>query len=158
MNRSPSEVYTIEIEQGGHLSAEAHPEGTQEFLTVFMGELTVRVEDQEYRVGKDDAIRFRADRPHAYHNSGAGVGEGQPGDPLYAVSWLISVRRERNIAGCFQIRSWMVVKKQTTEKYGDSRVPPSFTAKMKDCMSPAETQISFYSAIDDNDLFSDLYL
>jgi len=67
------EVYAIEIEQGGHLSAEAHPEGTQEFLTVFLGELTVRVGEQEYRVGKDDAIRFRADRPHAYHNSGSGL-------------------------------------------------------------------------------------
>jgi XRE family transcriptional regulator, regulator of sulfur utilization len=67
------EVYAIEIEQGGYLSAEAHPEGTQEFLTVFLGELTVRVGEQEYRVGKDDAIRFRADRPHAYHNSGSGL-------------------------------------------------------------------------------------
>ena len=67
------EVYAIEIEQGGYLSAEAHPEGTQEFLTVFMGELTVQVEDQEYRVGMGDAIRFRADKPHAYHNSGEGL-------------------------------------------------------------------------------------
>jgi quercetin dioxygenase-like cupin family protein len=66
-------VYAIEIEQGGYLSAEAHPEGTQEFLTVFMGELTVQVEDQEYRVGMGDAIRFRADKPHAYHNSGEGL-------------------------------------------------------------------------------------
>ncbi len=67
------EVYTIEIEQGGYLSAEAHPEGTQEFLTVFAGELTVRAGEEEYRVGKDDAIRFRADRAHAYHNSGEGL-------------------------------------------------------------------------------------
>jgi XRE family transcriptional regulator, regulator of sulfur utilization len=67
------EVYTIEIEQGGRLSAEAHPEGTQEFLTVFLGEITVQVGDQEYQVSKDDAIRFRADRPHAYHNSGVGL-------------------------------------------------------------------------------------
>lgn len=64
------EIYTIEIENGGYLSAEAHPEGTQEFLTVFQGELTVRVDDQENTVNEGNAIRFRADRPHAYHNSG----------------------------------------------------------------------------------------
>jgi XRE family transcriptional regulator, regulator of sulfur utilization len=64
------EIYTIEIEKGGYLSAEAHPEGTQEFLTVFQGELTVHVDDQENTVSQGNAIRFRADRPHAYRNSG----------------------------------------------------------------------------------------
>jgi transcriptional regulator with XRE-family HTH domain len=69
------EVYSIEIDPRGHLSAEAHPEGTEEFLTVFMGELTVRVNDQEFRVLKGDSIRFRADRPHAYLNSGDTLAE-----------------------------------------------------------------------------------
>jgi transcriptional regulator with XRE-family HTH domain len=64
------EIYSIEIENGGYLSAEAHPAGTQEFLTVFSGELTVRVNDEEYCIREGDAIRFRADRPHSYHNSG----------------------------------------------------------------------------------------
>jgi uncharacterized cupin superfamily protein len=52
------------------LSAEAHSAGTQEFLTIFSGELTVRVNDQEYCLAEGDSIRFRADRPHIYHNSG----------------------------------------------------------------------------------------
>ena len=64
------EIYSIEIEKGGYLSAEAHPNGTQEFLTIFAGELTVRVNDQEYHIEEGDSIRFRADRPHVYHNSG----------------------------------------------------------------------------------------
>ena len=64
------EVYMIEIEKGGYLSAEAHPEGTQEFLTAVVGEVTVRVDKKEYRVSEGDSIRFRADRPHVYHNSG----------------------------------------------------------------------------------------
>jgi transcriptional regulator with XRE-family HTH domain len=64
------EVYAIEMDRGAYLSAEAHPEGTQEFLTVFQGEVTVRVNAEEYRVTPGDAIRFRADRPHIYHNSG----------------------------------------------------------------------------------------
>jgi len=63
------EVYTIEIDPGGHLSAEAHQPGAQEFLTLFNGELTVRVDQQEYHLSQGDSIRFRADRPHAYQNS-----------------------------------------------------------------------------------------
>ncbi|TKH46508.1 DNA-binding protein [Paenibacillus terrae] len=64
------EVYSIEIEQDGFLSADSHGEGTEEFLTVFDGELTVRVNDIEYTVRRGDSIRFKADRPHTYHNSG----------------------------------------------------------------------------------------
>jgi transcriptional regulator with XRE-family HTH domain len=64
------EVYGVEIEQGGYLSAEAHPAGTQEFLTVFAGELTVRVNNQEFALLAGDSLRFKADSPHVYHNSG----------------------------------------------------------------------------------------
>jgi XRE family transcriptional regulator, regulator of sulfur utilization len=67
------EVYSIEIDPGGRLSAEAHPQGTQEFLTLFEGELTVRVDQQDYVLAQGDSIRFRADRPHAYQNSGQGL-------------------------------------------------------------------------------------
>lgn len=66
------EIYSIEIEKGGRLSAEAHPQGTREFLVVFQGELTVRLEDHDYLIAEGDCIRFRADRPHAYKNSGEG--------------------------------------------------------------------------------------
>jgi len=69
----PFEMYTVEIELGGYLSAEAHGAGTQEFITVFEGELTLRVGTEEFTVGAGDSLRFKADRPHAYHNSGAGV-------------------------------------------------------------------------------------
>ena len=64
------EIYLIEIDKGGYLSADPHPEGAQEFIQVFQGELTVRVNQEDYRITAGDAIRFRADRPHAYHNSG----------------------------------------------------------------------------------------
>ena len=74
------EVYTIEIDPGGRLSAEAHPSGTQEFLTLFDGQLTVHVDQQVYHLAQGDSIRFRADRPHAYHN---------PGDSLAKISLVI---------------------------------------------------------------------
>ena len=64
------EVYKVEIEKGGYLSAEPHGQNTQEFITVFDGEVTIRVDDEEYTVKKGDSIRFRADKSHAYHNSG----------------------------------------------------------------------------------------
>lgn len=64
------EVYSVEIEKGGFLSAEPHMEGTEELLTVFEGELTIRVNSNEYTLKNGDSIRFKADRPHVYHNSG----------------------------------------------------------------------------------------
>jgi XRE family transcriptional regulator, regulator of sulfur utilization len=64
------EIYSIEIEKGGRLNAEPHQIGTQEFLTVYTGELSLRVNEEEYRLSEGDSIRFRADRPHAYLNPG----------------------------------------------------------------------------------------
>ncbi|WP_078411873.1 helix-turn-helix domain-containing protein [Priestia abyssalis] len=64
------EVYSVEIEKGGFLSSDSHREGTEEFVTVFEGELTIRVNNNEYTVRSGDSIRFKADRPHTYHNSG----------------------------------------------------------------------------------------
>lgn len=69
-NNRRFEVYTVEIEKGGYLSAEPHIAGTEELITVFDGELTVRVNNNEYTVRNGDSIRFKADRPHTYHNSG----------------------------------------------------------------------------------------
>jgi transcriptional regulator with XRE-family HTH domain len=64
------EVYTIEIDKGGYLSAEPHKDGTEEFVTVYEGIITIRVNQEEYTVQAGDSIRYRADRPHSYHNSG----------------------------------------------------------------------------------------
>ncbi|MGG1619295.1 helix-turn-helix domain-containing protein [Paenibacillus sp. NRS-1782] len=64
------EVYSIEIDPNGFLNSDSHGEGTEEFLTVFDGELTVCINDLEYTIRSGDSIRFKADRPHTYHNSG----------------------------------------------------------------------------------------
>jgi transcriptional regulator with XRE-family HTH domain len=64
------EMYMLEIEPEGRLRAEAHPEGTQEFITVFAGEIAVEVDKKKYRVTKGNSIRFKADEPHAYYNTG----------------------------------------------------------------------------------------
>jgi len=74
------EIYTVEIEKEGKLSAEAHKEGTEEFITVFDGDLTICVNEEEFKLKNGDSIRFKADRPHTYMN---------PGDTLTRVSMTI---------------------------------------------------------------------
>ncbi|MBB4826656.1 transcriptional regulator with XRE-family HTH domain [Sporosarcina luteola] len=64
------EIYSVEIEEGGNLNSASHKQGTEEFITVFDGELTIRVNDGEYILKNGDSIRFKADRPHTYTNSG----------------------------------------------------------------------------------------
>lgn len=64
------EMYSVDIEKGGHLNAEAHNQGTEEFLTVFQGQLTVIINDEEYIINKGDSIKFKADKLHGYRNSG----------------------------------------------------------------------------------------
>ncbi|GIN86270.1 transcriptional regulator [Heyndrickxia sporothermodurans] len=67
------EIYTVEIEKEGELHADSHKEGTEEFITVFDGEVTIRVNGCEYQLKRGDSIRFKADRPHTYYNSGETV-------------------------------------------------------------------------------------
>jgi XRE family transcriptional regulator, regulator of sulfur utilization len=67
------EIYSVEIDPGGQISADPHPQGTQEFITVFIGELTVRVDSREFRITAGDSIRFRADRYHTYENPGKDI-------------------------------------------------------------------------------------
>ncbi|HEY8909648.1 MAG TPA: cupin domain-containing protein [Desulfosporosinus sp.] len=64
------EMYSIELDGGGYLEAEAHPHGTQEFVTVFSGEVTINVNGEGFVLATGSSIRFKADSPHAYKNSG----------------------------------------------------------------------------------------
>lgn len=63
------EILYIEIDSGSHLESEPHPEGTQEFITIFSGNLTVQVDDKVLSVEGSGSIRFKADRPHLYKNN-----------------------------------------------------------------------------------------
>lgn len=64
------EIYTVEIDQEGKLSAEAHRDGTEEIITVFDGELALTIIDKQYTLKAGDSIRFKADRSHTYFNAG----------------------------------------------------------------------------------------
>jgi transcriptional regulator with XRE-family HTH domain len=67
------EMYFLEIDSGGLLEAEAHPQGTQEFITVFSGEVSITVNGEDFDIKKGNSIRFKADGPHTYKNTGGGI-------------------------------------------------------------------------------------
>jgi quercetin dioxygenase-like cupin family protein len=62
------EMYMIELDPGSRLEAEAHPEGTQEFITAFSGRLAISLDGRRFFVDSGCAMRFRADRAHTYEN------------------------------------------------------------------------------------------
>lgn len=71
--RTAFETYRIVIEPDGCLEAEAHMPGTEEYITVFGGTVEITVDGESYRLEDGDSIHFRADRPHAYRNTGTQV-------------------------------------------------------------------------------------
>lgn len=65
------EIYRIEMDPGAALGSEPHPAGTQEYLTIFSGEVEVTVEEASFRLSPGDAIRFPADCRHGYRAVGS---------------------------------------------------------------------------------------
>ena len=63
-------VYYLELEEGSYWESEPHLKGTTEFITE--GGIVIRVDGQTFPVEKGESIRFRADNPHSYRNTGAG--------------------------------------------------------------------------------------
>ena len=64
------EIYYLELDPGAFLQANAHPEGTQELITVFSGEIEICVNDKCLYANIGRAAKFKADCPHSYKNSG----------------------------------------------------------------------------------------
>lgn len=65
------ETYRIVIAADGGLQAEAHLAGTEEYITVFSGNIEVTVGDTVYSLNEGDSIRFKADITHSYRNIGS---------------------------------------------------------------------------------------
>ncbi|MGN0708782.1 MAG: helix-turn-helix domain-containing protein [Anaerovoracaceae bacterium] len=64
------ETYRIRIDQGGHLEAQPHMPGTEEYITVFSGKAVITAGDDSFELNEGDSIHFLADVPHSYRNSG----------------------------------------------------------------------------------------
>lgn len=65
------ETYRIVIAPGGSLQAEPHLTGTEEYITVFSGEIQIIAANQTFALSKGDSIRFLADVSHLYRNTGS---------------------------------------------------------------------------------------
>jgi len=68
-----SEILAIVLEKGAYSCSEPHNAKTLEYVLIFEGEVTIMAGSEEYVLKAGEAIKFRADRPHSYHNSGDGV-------------------------------------------------------------------------------------
>lgn len=64
------ETYRIEIEPSGMLSSQPHMNGSEEYITVFCGEVEITVASETFRLSEGDSIRFYANAPHSYRNIG----------------------------------------------------------------------------------------
>ena len=67
------EVYTLRIKKGGVLHSQAHAQGTEEFVTVLDGRVTIEVSSKEVKPKKatleaGDSIHYRADLEHKISN------------------------------------------------------------------------------------------
>lgn len=65
------ETYRIVIKPQGSLSAQPHLKGAEEFITVFEGSVAITAGDKTYNLNTGDSIRFMANVPHAYANTGS---------------------------------------------------------------------------------------
>lgn len=62
------EILDIEIDSNSMSKSEPHDENTVEYLTVHEGEITLRIEDEEYTIKAGDGIGYLADKDHSYEN------------------------------------------------------------------------------------------
>ncbi len=66
------ECYRIVIKPQGCLQAQPHLQGAEEYITVFEGSAAITVGEKTYNLNKGESIRFMANVPHAYANTGSG--------------------------------------------------------------------------------------
>ena len=64
------ETYRIRIDRGGHLEAQPHMPGTEEYITVFSGRACITAGEESAELSEGDSIHFLADVPHSYRNIG----------------------------------------------------------------------------------------
>jgi len=62
------ELFYSELDAGCHFLSDAHNAGVEEYLFVLSGALQVVLDGKEVTVKAKQALRFRADSPHAYQN------------------------------------------------------------------------------------------
>ncbi len=64
------ELYLITFQKGSRLTSNAHFPGTEEFLTLLEGEITVAAGDNVSVMHKDDFMTYHSDIKHSIENTG----------------------------------------------------------------------------------------
>ena len=62
------EMFFVEMDPDCHHASEKHNDGVEEYIMVLSGKLELIINNEKTSISKDQAIRFRADIPHEYHN------------------------------------------------------------------------------------------
>ena len=65
------EIYRIRIEPDGFLCAQPHMAGTEEYITVFAGNVEICAGQEVFQLAEGDSLRFQADTEHSYKNIGS---------------------------------------------------------------------------------------
>lgn len=65
------ETYRIRIDRGGHLEAQPHMPGTEEYITVFSGKVRITAGNESFDLDEGDSLHFLADAEHSYRNIGS---------------------------------------------------------------------------------------
>ena len=64
------EMYLVAFKPGSILKSEPHFPGTEEFITLLDGEITVKAGDNITKMHKDDFLTYHSDIDHSIENSG----------------------------------------------------------------------------------------
>lgn len=64
------EIYYLEIDPDASLESEPHNGNPEEYVFVTHGTITVEVDDEVHEVENGRFLRFQANRPHHYKNTG----------------------------------------------------------------------------------------
>jgi len=62
------EILHIEMQPGAESMSLPHDSGTEEFVLVYEGEMTLVVGEETLRIHKGQSIRYKADQKHGYKN------------------------------------------------------------------------------------------
>ena len=66
------EAYTLNMKKGSTLESTAHVEGTEEFLTVLSGKVSVEAKSKKAVLKKGDSIHYQSDLKHVIRNLNSG--------------------------------------------------------------------------------------
>ena len=64
------EIYEVKIEPGGDCCCFMGEEGSNEYIMVMQGVLTLETWEGTYEVASNHAVKIASPRPHSYHNRG----------------------------------------------------------------------------------------